>query len=288
MIDRLLHTADWMVGGFSALPRSLSRQRRGLSFFTRYAIERRVPFVAICGILFDHPNPSDDEIDVVIEALMALERAGIRSAVIPERAPKWLLGLRDRFTSITITDQPTVVDGVLVTNELESVPEGVAYVALGHGARGAVDGHAIAWRSGSIVQTGFDQSVDACGFLDVSIGDGCVDVTQVRTDAPILTQMRVRHDGWRAALDVIPRDAVVLVSIEARPEEMANIDITALRDAARQVGSDLVIRRSAPPVQACDVTPIDLVEIVNRDWPVDREELLNACKAALDGLGLVS
>ena len=79
---RILHTADWHVGRTLARKSRLDEMRGVLAEVVEIAIREEVEVVVLAGDVYEHQAPSAEAEQVVFDALLGLERAGIGVVIV--------------------------------------------------------------------------------------------------------------------------------------------------------------------------------------------------------------
>lgn len=79
---RILHTADWHVGRTLARKSRLDEMRGVLAEVVDIAVREEVEVVVLAGDVYEHQAPSAEAEQVVFDALLGLERAGIAVVIV--------------------------------------------------------------------------------------------------------------------------------------------------------------------------------------------------------------
>lgn len=80
---RILHTADWHVGRTLYRRQRLDECEAVLAEVARFAAEKQVDLVLVCGDVFDQYAPSAEAERIVYSTLLALRQTGAEVLVIP-------------------------------------------------------------------------------------------------------------------------------------------------------------------------------------------------------------
>lgn len=80
---KVLHTADWHVGATLRRQYRHEEMREVLGEIVEIGAREEVDVCLLAGDVFEHKSPSAEAEDIVYEALLGLERAGIQTLIVP-------------------------------------------------------------------------------------------------------------------------------------------------------------------------------------------------------------
>lgn len=107
---RILHTADWHVGRTLARKSRLDEMREVLAELVDIAVREDVEAVVLAGDVYEHQAPSAEAEQVVFDALLALERAGMAVVIVAgnhDHPGRWrALAPLLRRLSVTVVSHP--------------------------------------------------------------------------------------------------------------------------------------------------------------------------------------